>query len=179
MTIVILDRDGVINFDSPDYIKSPAEWIPIPGSIEAIRLLTTLDCRIYIATNQAGIGRGIFSLEALEEIHEKMLGEIEKIGGQLQGIYYCPHHPDERCECRKPEIGLLTKIANHSGHDLRNQPFVGDSLRDVQAASSMGCKPVLVRTGNGQQTLNQLVGEVDVYDDLLAFARSLTWIEKV
>ncbi len=173
MKIVILDRDGVINFDSPDYIKSTQEWIPIPGSIEAIRILSSHGFKIYIATNQAGVGRRIFTLNALKKIHGKMIDVIEKRGGRLQGIFYCPHHPDALCECRKPGIGLLKQIADHAGNNLENQPFVGDSLKDIQAARAMGCNPVLVKTGNGLQTLNSLEQTVDVYDDLLAFANTL------
>jgi len=147
MKIIILDRDGVINFDSADYIKSAAEWIPIPGSLEAIHLLTDHGYKIYIATNQAGIGRGILTLEALDGIHSKMTGLIEDQGGHVQGIFFCPHHPDELCECRKPGIGLLTRIADDSSANLWNQPFVGDSITDIMAASAMGCQPILVKTG--------------------------------
>jgi len=173
MKIIILDRDGVINFDSPDYIKSINEWHPIPGSIEAVRLLTQAGFSVYIVTNQAGIGRGIYSLTDLGAIHQKMLKVIESAGGKISAIYFCPHHPDDNCPCRKPGIGLLIQIAEHSDNSLIDQPFVGDSLKDIQAAKEMGCQPILVKTGNGAKTLQQLKGPIDVYDDLLSYTRSI------
>ena len=168
--IIILDRDGVINEDSADYIKTPSEWTPIPGSMEAIALLHQRGYKIYVATNQAGIARGKLSQISLQEIHEKMVRTIEKAGGKISGIQYCPHHPDEKCHCRKPEPGMLYKIAEETGAVLSGVPYVGDSLKDIQAAEAAGCRPVLVLTGNGAAT-HQIRTNLDhVYKDLLAFA---------
>ncbi|HIG42129.1 MAG: D-glycero-beta-D-manno-heptose 1,7-bisphosphate 7-phosphatase [bacterium] len=172
MKVVILDRDGVINVDSRDYIKSPDEWKPIPGSIEAISLLANNGIKVYVATNQAGVARGLFSSATLDAMHQKMHQLVRAAGGEIQGVFYCPHHPKDRCYCRKPNIGLLVQIADDFGESLSNQPFVGDSVKDIEAAKKMGCRPVLVKTGNGQDTLQTLGGSVECYDDLLSFARS-------
>jgi D-glycero-D-manno-heptose 1,7-bisphosphate phosphatase len=169
--IVILDRDGVINEDSPDYIKTPDEWIPIPGSMEAIALLHQKGFKIYVATNQAGIARGKFSVSSLQAIHEKMQHEVETAGGRISGIQYCPHHPDEKCQCRKPEPGMLYRITEESGAELSGAPYVGDSLKDIRAAETAGCKPVLVLTGNGLETHQVRPNLAHVYKDLLAFAK--------
>ena len=171
MKVVILDRDGVINVDSPDYIKSPDEWKPISGSIEAISLLSNNGVKVYIATNQAGVARGLFSSEALDAIHQKMHRLVQAAGGEIQGVFYCPHHPKDLCDCRKPNIGLLEQIADDFGESLKSQPFVGDSIKDIEAARKMGCRPILVKTGNGKDTLQTLGGSVECYDDLLSFAR--------
>jgi D-glycero-D-manno-heptose 1,7-bisphosphate phosphatase len=168
--IVILDRDGVINEDSSDYIKTPDEWIPIPGSLKAIALLHRKGFRIYVATNQAGIARGNLSVDSLQAIHEKMLQAVDEAGGKISGIQYCPHHPDEKCQCRKPEPGMLYKIAEESGIEISGAPYVGDSLKDIRAAEAAGCKPVLVLTGNGSETHQVRADLVHVYTDLLAFA---------
>ncbi len=151
--VVMLDRDGVINFDSPEYIKGPDEWIPIPGSIEAIAMLTRAGYRVYVATNQAGIGRGKLTEGTLSMIHDKMEGAIRTAGGALAGIVYCPHHPDDGCDCRKPKPGMLLEIGRAAGiKEWDRLAFVGDSLTDVLAARSAGCQPVLVLTGNGAVT---------------------------
>ena len=173
MKLVILDRDGVINVDSPDYIKTPEEWRPIPGSIEAISLLSNSGFAVYVATNQAGVARGLFSLQTLEAIHRKMLTLVEAAGGEIAGVFFCPHHPGDQCDCRKPNVGLLVQIANHYGGSLLSQPFVGDSTKDIEAAKKMRCHPVLVKTGNGEQTIKALTEPVDCYDDLLSFAKSV------
>ncbi|MBD3647324.1 MAG: D-glycero-beta-D-manno-heptose 1,7-bisphosphate 7-phosphatase [Pseudomonadales bacterium] len=172
--LVILDRDGVINHDSPDYIKSPDEWIPISGSIEAIARLSQAGYRIYLATNQAGVGRGLFSEETLHDIHDKLEQAVENAGGRIEAIFYCPHHPDDGCGCRKPAPGMLMDIAEHAGVDIRGQVYVGDSMKDIEAARAAGCKPVLVLTGNGAHTQRVLHGDVDIYDDLAAFAEHLS-----
>lgn len=171
--IVILDRDGVINFDSPDYIKSADEWRPIPGSLEAIAKLHKSGYRVYVATNQAGIARGKLSEVDLAAIHARMLAAVESAGGRIEGIQYCPHHPDERCGCRKPEPGMLHAIAEKAGVSIAGHPFVGDSLKDIRAAESAGCLPVLVRTGNGEETLRLHPDVTAVFDDLLSFVESL------
>lgn len=167
--LFILDRDGVINFESTEYIKSPDEWRAIPGSIDAIARLTKAGHQIVIATNQAGVGRKIFSLKALEKIHEKMLGEIEKLGGKIIKIYFCPHHPDDNCDCRKPKTGLFKQIFSDFKVNPADVISIGDSLRDLQAASTIGCQLVLVKTGNGETTLKELSHfnfDVKIFDDL-------------
>lgn len=171
--LVILDRDGVINFDSPDYIKSPDEWIPIPGSIEAIVQLYRHKFRVYVATNQAGIARGLFSEQDLQAIHAKMLATVEAAGGQIAGIEYCPHHPDAHCNCRKPAPGMLYAIQRASGLPLLGQPYVGDSLKDIRAAEAAGCEPILVLTGNGAETAKSGHTGAGVFDNLAAFAEYL------
>ncbi len=172
--VIILDRDGVINDDSPSYIKSPDEWRPIEGSLEAIAMLCRAGYRVYVATNQAGVGRGYFDLDTLHAIHARMQAAIEAHGGEIGGIFYCPHHPDDHCGCRKPEPGLLLEIAEHAGVDIRRQLYVGDSPKDIEAAKSAGCKPVLVLTGHGRETVGTLSEAVDVYESLFDFASRIT-----
>lgn len=175
MRLVVLDRDGVINYDSDAYIKSPAEWRPIPGSLEAIASLHRAGFTVTVATNQAGIARGLFDIAALEAIHKKMLAAVEAAGGALAGIFYCPHGPADHCDCRKPQPGLLHQIAARLGTRLENVPMVGDSWRDIEAARRVGARPILVRTGNGELTLQQqtLPGGVEAYADLAAAAAQL------
>jgi D-glycero-D-manno-heptose 1,7-bisphosphate phosphatase len=175
MRLVIVDRDGVINFESDAYIKSPAEWRPIPGSLEAIAALTQAGFTVVVATNQAGVGRGLFTLETLGAIHQKMREAVSAAGGKLDGIYFCPHHPDDNCDCRKPKPGLFHQIAEHYRLDLRDVPAVGDTLRDIQAARAVGARAILVRTGRGMQALEQLPDppDVEVYADLAAAAAQL------
>lgn len=169
--IVILDRDGVINQDSVDYIKSPEEWVAIPGSLEAIALLHQNQFRVFVATNQAGIGRGIYSEETLKQIHQKMCHQVEAVGGNIEGIVYCPHHPDDNCLCRKPKPGMLQQIAGYG--DIRHRPFVGDSPTDIEAALAANCNPILVLTGTGRQTARSIPPTVEQYPDLLAFTEHL------
>ncbi len=171
--LVILDRDGVINFDSPDYIKSADEWHPIPGSLEAIAELSRRGIKVWVATNQAGIARGRLTEAALKEIHSKMLNAVENTGGQINGIEYCPHHPDDHCSCRKPAPGMLVRIADQTGESLAAQYFVGDSLKDIRAAEAAGCKPVLVLTGNGEETHRMRPSLKHVYPDLASFVANL------
>jgi len=173
--IIVLDRDGVINIDSPDYIKTPEEWNPLPGSIEAIAKLTGSGYRIFIATNQSGIGRGLYTEATYREIEQKMLAMIEDGGGKIEGIFYCPHTPDDRCACRKPQPGLLYEIEKAIQRSLENVVFVGDSRRDLDAAETVGAKGVLVLTGNGRKTLEGLDEDhgFDVYDDLLGVTEAL------
>lgn len=150
---VILDRDGVINKDSKSYIKTPEEWEPISGSLEAIAVLKQHDFTVSIATNQSGIGRGYYDEPTLTAIHAKMHAMAEAAGGGIDHIAYCPHLPDEGCHCRKPLPGMLHTLEQTHGVPLRGTPFIGDSLRDLQAALTAGCQPVLVMTGNGSKTL--------------------------
>lgn len=145
--LVILDRDGVINYDSDAYIKTPEEWIPIPGSLEAITKLNHAGFKIAVATNQSGVGRGLFTETTLKAIHEKMQQALAQEGGHIDAIFYCPHTPAEQCSCRKPKPGLFYAIANHFNCSLTNVPVIGDSMRDIEAAIQVGCKPILVQTG--------------------------------
>ncbi|MFT5209574.1 MAG: D-glycero-D-manno-heptose 1,7-bisphosphate phosphatase [Flavobacterium sp.] len=171
MGIIILDRDGVINYDSVDYIKSTGEWQALPGSIEAIALLSKAGHKIYIASNQAGLARGLFNLNTLNLMHEKLSDLVDEAGGVIDGIFYCPHHPNDNCECRKPKIGLLEQISLHSGKSLIGVPFVGDSEKDIEAAIDMGCQPILVETGNGKITKANIDEKVPCFIDLLTFAQ--------
>ncbi len=178
MKWIILDRDGVINFDSDQYIKSVAEWKPIPGSIEAIADLCSAGYSVAIATNQSGISRGLFSLDDLEDIHSELNTLVEEAGGHVAGIFYCPHLPDDECTCRKPKTGLLEEIAKQFEIDLKGVPFVGDSEKDLQAGQNKGCLPILVCTGKGEKTRqiinnNAAYRDVSVYDDLSAYVKSL------
>lgn len=170
MRLVILDRDGVINFESDAYIKSPEEWQPIPGSLEAIARLHHSGFTVVVATNQAGVGHGLFDLAALDAIHNKMLAAVEAAGGKLAGISYCPHAPGDHCDCRKPKPGLLRQIEKKYGVTLKGVPAIGDSLRDLGAALSVGARAILVRTGNGEQTLKHLatLENIEIYTDLAA-----------
>ena len=163
MPLLVLDRDGVINEDSDDYIRSLADWHPVPGSIEAIARASQAGYRVAIATNQSGLSRGYFSLDDLEAIHQRLCELVESEGGSVAGIFYCPHLPDEGCDCRKPGIGLLQAIEKELGESPSGAWFVGDSLKDLQAARTYGCSPVLVTTGKGEGTAAQLAdSEVDL-----------------
>lgn len=175
MRLVILDRDGVINQDSDNYIKSPEEWFPLPGSLEAIVRLNQAGFTVAVATNQSGIGRGLYDLEALDAIHAKLRGLLAELGGHIDGIFFCPHTPDEHCDCRKPAPGLLRQISEHFGAPLLGVPMVGDALRDLQAARAVGASPMLVRTGKGMLTLEQDedLGDVPVFDNLTAAVDAL------
>lgn len=173
--LVILDRDGVINEDSPDFIRSPEAWRPIPGSLDAIGRLTHAGWRVAVATNQSGIARGLFDEDMLEAIHLRMRAAVESVGGVIEVIAYCPHGPDDFCSCRKPKPGLLHQIAVRTGLPIAAAPCVGDSLRDLIAAQTAGCSPVLVRTGKGRETEAGLGNWiVPVFDDLQTFVRDLT-----
>lgn len=168
MKLIILDRDGVINFDSAQFIKSPDEWKPIPGSLEAIARLTREGWRVVVATNQSGLARGLFEMTTLNAIHAKMHKAVAQAGGRIEAVFYCPHAADTNCDCRKPKPGLFDEIAARYGRDLSGVPAVGDSLRDLQAAMGVGAKPILVRTGKGEKTLaaGGLPANTPVYADL-------------
>ena len=152
MKLVILDRDGVINFDSDQFIKNPAEWKPIPGSLEAIARLNHMGYRVVIASNQSGVGRGLFDMGMLNAINEKMYRALMHVGGRVDALFYCPHAADSNCECRKPKPGMLVDISQRFNVDLAGVPAVGDSLRDLQAAQAVGAQPMLVLTGKGKKT---------------------------
>ncbi len=167
--LIILDRDGVINYDSKDYIKSPDEWRAIDGSLEAIKKLTTAGFTVIVATNQAGIGRGLFSEDSLHAIHTFMQQEIEKAGGKITDIFYCPHHPDDNCKCRKPKPGMLLEIADKYQIDINKICMVGDSPKDVAAAKACGAKPKYVLTSIHHKQLSKDDQDVPVFSNLLAF----------
>ena len=174
--LVVLDRDGVINHDSDAFIKSAADWRPIDGSAAAIGRLTRAGYTVAVATNQSGIGRGLLSNADLTSIHEKMRRQAERAGGRIDRIVYCPHLPDEDCECRKPKPGLLEQLAAHYCVSLQGVPVIGDSERDLLAAAAVGARPLLVLTGNGRQTHAARVAAgmpVEAYDDLASAVVSL------
>lgn len=174
--LVILDRDGVVNHDSEEFIKSPAEWRPIDGSIEAIARLSTAGFTVAIASNQSGLARKLLDRPTLEAIHDKLRKAVRGAGGDLGRIAYCPHHPDDGCDCRKPKPGLLKALARHYGVSLTHVPVIGDSLRDIDAALAVGARPVLVLTGNGVATRDALDKEgraVETYADLAQAADEL------
>lgn len=173
MRLIVLDRDGVINHDDPDHIRSAKAWRPIDGSLEAIARFTHAGWRVVVASNQSGIGRGLFGYGELFAIHDKMLRMAAELGGRIDGVFFCPHAPDTGCACRKPEPGLYRQIAERLGTDLKDVPAVGDAWRDLQAARAGGAIPVLVRTGNGRDTEARYRGEladVAIHDDLAAAA---------
>lgn len=153
MKLIILDRDGVINHDSPDFIKSPAEWIPIPGSLEAIARLNQAGYRVVIATNQSGIARQLFDIATLNAIHQKLHTLAQQAGAEIEAIFFCPHAAADHCDCRKPKPGMFAEIAKRYQVSLKGVPTVGDSLRDLQAGFVSGCVPYLVLTGKGKKTL--------------------------
>ena len=163
MRLVILDRDGVINQESPDFIKTPEEWIPIKGSLEAIAQLSQAGYDVVVLTNQSGVGRGLLSADMLGQIHVRMIDYVQQLGGKIQSVLFCPHRPDEGCTCRKPGTGMYDELAERLKTSFAGVYSVGDSLRDLQAAHSAGASPVLVRTGNGRKTL-QLLNEGDSAD---------------
>jgi D-glycero-D-manno-heptose 1,7-bisphosphate phosphatase len=183
MNLIILDRDGTINEDRDDYVKSAEEWVPIPGALEAIARLNQAGWNTVIATNQSGLGRGLFDMAALNAMHAKMNTMLAKLGGRIDAVFFCPHIPDEPCECRKPMPGLFVQIGERFSADLSTVPVVGDSLRDLQAGVAVGCRPHLVRTGKGRLTeaahVEQWVPDTQVHDDLPAFAEYLIQQERV
>ena len=175
MRLVILDRDGVINEDSDAYVKSISEWRPLQGSLEAIARLNHAGWRVVVATNQSGIARGLFGMEQLNAIHQRLHAELARLGGQLEGVYFCPHGPEDGCACRKPLPGLLLEIGVRHAVEMSGVPAIGDSLRDLEAARAVGAVPILVRTGKGVEAEQQLPREwnVSVYDDLAAAVAAL------
>ena len=175
MKLAILDRDGVINFDSDLYIKSPAEWRPIPGSIEAIARLNQGGFRVAVATNQSGIGRGLFDMATLNAINDKMMEMVFRHGGRIDALFFCPHTAAEECSCRKPRTGMLEEIGARFHADLKGVPCVGDSLKDVQAAESVGAQPILVLTGKGRRSQEEggLPRKTLVFEDLAEASRHI------
>ncbi|MFZ2298547.1 MAG: D-glycero-beta-D-manno-heptose-1,7-bisphosphate 7-phosphatase [Burkholderiales bacterium RIFCSPLOWO2_12_FULL_64_99] len=177
MKLVILDRDGTINHEREDYIKSPEEWVPLPGALEAIARLNHAGWHVVVATNQSGIGRGLFDMVALNAMHAKMNQLLAKLGGRVEAVFFCPHTPEDHCTCRKPMPGLFQTIGQRFGRSLDGVPMVGDLPRDVLAAQSVGCEPHLVRTGQAAtmpeaelHTLRQQVAGLTIHPNLSAFA---------
>ncbi|WP_126452045.1 D-glycero-beta-D-manno-heptose 1,7-bisphosphate 7-phosphatase [Sulfuriflexus mobilis] len=175
MRLVILDRDGVINEDSDEFIKSPDEWIPIPGSLEAIAQLSNAGWRVVVASNQSGLSRKLFDIDTLNAIHDKMYSMVNEYGGVIDAVFFCPHAPKDHCDCRKPKPGMLEQISQRLRIELNGVPVIGDSLRDLQAAQAVNAQPVLVRTGKGTETLYKGEGleGVPVYCDLKQAANAL------
>lgn len=174
--MVVIDRDGVINQDSPEFVKSADEWLPLPGSIDAIAALSKAGFRVAVASNQSGLARGLFDERALAGMHEKMHALVSDAGGYIDHIAYCPHGPDDGCDCRKPLPGLLHQIAERFAQDMTGVAVVGDSLRDLEAASAAAARPILVRSGNGEKTAAALpaaLADIEIFDDLAAVAAAL------
>jgi D-glycero-D-manno-heptose 1,7-bisphosphate phosphatase len=174
--LIILDRDGVINQDSDLYIKSPDEWVPIPGSLEAIARLNQWGWRVVVCTNQSGIGRGLFGMDTINAIHDKMIKAASHVGATIDAIFFCPHTNADNCDCRKPKPGMLKEIAARYNMDLAGVPVIGDSLRDLQAAVAVGAAPILVLTGKGKKTQADpaLPEGTPVFADLAAAVKKLT-----
>lgn len=171
---LLVDRDGVINADSPEYIRGPAEWIPIPGSIEALARISRAGWLVGVCTNQSGLARGLLTTDDLRAIHDELKARVSALGGQIDGIFVCPHAPEADCACRKPRPGLLQQAADTLGFDLGATPLIGDSARDLEAARAAGARPILVRTGNGLTTeANEWDADLLVYPDLAAAVAEL------
>jgi len=173
--LIVLDRDGVINADSPEFVTSPEALEPLPGSLRAISALPQAGYRVVVASNQSGLARGHLDPAALNAINARLAREVAEQGGLIEAFFFCPHHPDEGCDCRKPRDGLLREISRRLHLPLEGAPVVGDSLRDLEAARSCGARPVLVLTGNGRQTQAQCADwpELEVHEDLAAFTAHL------
>lgn len=179
--LIILDRDGVINEDSVEFVRSSQDWKPIAGSLEAIARFSHAGYRVVVATNQSGIGRGLFDFDDLASMHDKMHRLLGELGGRIDGVFFCPHTPEAKCACRKPAAGLFQDIGKRLGISLSGVIAVGDSARDLEAARAVGARPVLVRTGSGTRVERE--GETDlsdtpVYDNLAAVADSIL-VEKI
>lgn len=182
MRLIILDRDGTINEDSAEFVKSPSEWRPLPGALEAIARLNHAGWHVVVATNQSGLGRGLFDVASLNAMHAKMHSMLAAVGGRIDGIFYCPHAPDEGCRCRKPEPGLFEQIAERYGMELTGVPAVGDSQRDLVAAVAAGCEPHLVLTGKAESFRDRPLPEgypaqTMLHEDLAAFADYLIGLD--
>lgn len=177
MKLIILDRDGVINQDRDDFVKSVDEWIPIEGSMDAIAFLTQAGYTITVATNQSGLARKYFTMQTLNEMHSKMHKLVQQAGGEISGIWFCPHMSEHNCHCRKPKSGMILDILERFQAEANETWLVGDSLRDLEAIANAGGKPVLVKTGKGMKTLEKeaekLPNNTLIFDNLLAFSQYL------
>jgi D-glycero-D-manno-heptose 1,7-bisphosphate phosphatase len=177
MKLVVLDRDGTLNEDRDDFIKSADEWVPLPGALEAVAQLNHAGWHVVLATNQSGLGRGLFDMATMNAVQAKLNQLLTRLGGRIDAVFFCPHVPDDGCDCRKPLPGLFRQIGERFGVDMKGVPVVGDSLRDLQAGAAVGCEPHLVRTGKSarlsddevQALAAQVPGTV-VHADLAAFA---------
>jgi D-glycero-D-manno-heptose 1,7-bisphosphate phosphatase len=183
MKLIILDRDGTINEDRDDYVKSPDDWVPIAGSLEAIAQLNQAGWHVVVASNQAGLGRGLFDMAALNAIHARMHKRLAAVGGRIDAVFFCPHAPEDQCRCRKPAPGLFEQIGERFNVELENVPAVGDSLRDVQAGAMAGCIPHLVLTGKaaelrGHPLPTTYPEPTQVHENLAAFAQYLLAIRR-
>ena len=183
--LIILDRDGTINEDRDDFVKSPEEWVPIPGALEAIARLNHAGWHTVVATNQSGLGRGLFDMATLNAMHVKMNQLLAKQGGRIDAVFFCPHTPEDGCSCRKPLPGLFEQIGERFGVELQQVPVVGDGLRDLQAGVAVGCRPHLVRTGKGAALQDAQIEEIRaelpgtlVHKDLAAFAEHMIRVER-
>jgi D-glycero-D-manno-heptose 1,7-bisphosphate phosphatase len=176
MKLVILDRDGVINYDSAAFIKTPDEWKPIPGSVEAIAHLTQAGYRVVVATNQSGIGRGLLDMGALNAINDKMCKAVSHAGGRIDAMFFCPHANTDNCSCRKPATGMFQEISERFGIDLIGVPAIGDSMRDLRTAAAVGAMPILVLTGKGKKTRAEggLPENTKIFSNLSAAVDALT-----
>ncbi len=186
MKLVILDRDGTINEDRDDFVKSPEEWVPLPGALEAIARLNHAGWHTVLATNQSGLGRGLFDMASLNAMHARMNQLLTKQGGRIDAVFFCPHVPEDQCECRKPLPGLMLLIGERYGVTLRDVPFVGDSLRDLQAGAAAGCPTHFVRTGKAAALTDAEVAAIvakvpgtQVHADLSAFADAIIQQERI
>ena len=180
MALVILDRDGVINCNSRHHIKSPDAWKAIPGSLEAIARLSRAEFRVVVATNQSGIGRGLFDISTLNRIHQKMITQAQEKGGKIDAIFFCPHTPEAFCSCRKPNPGLLFEVSKRLRIPLSGVPFVGDSISDLCAAQAAGAQPVLVKTGNGLNAYTELMKKTkNDFDDVAIFTSLATFVDSL
>lgn len=177
MRLLILDRDGVINKDSARFIKSPAEWIPLPGSLEAIARANQLGFTVVVISNQSGLARGLFDIGVLNKIHARMHEELARFGGHIEAVFFCPHSPDDDCSCRKPRPGLLLDLARRLNADLKTSTFIGDRESDMVAAETVGARKVLVKSGRGAETADRLDGSSDITirDDL---ADAVEWLAR-
>ena len=176
MKLIILDRDGVINYDSDAFIKTPDEWKPIPGSLEAIAHLTQAGYRVVIATNQSGISRGLLDMVTLNAINDKMCKAVNQVGGRIDAMFFCPHADSDKCNCRKPATGMFKEISDRFGLELNGVPAIGDSLRDLQAAAEVGAIPILVLSGKGKKTRAKggLPENTRIFSNLSAAVDALT-----
>jgi len=166
-SLVLLDRDGVINVERSDYVRRASEWVALPGSLEAIARLSLSGARVVVVTNQSGLARGLFSETDLERVHRKMVEALRSIDGAIEGIFYCPHHPDANCPCRKPRPGLIHQAEQACGISAKGAPMVGDRLSDLEAAQAAGCRPILVRTGQGEAQVEEATRRgIPVFDSL-------------
>jgi D-glycero-D-manno-heptose 1,7-bisphosphate phosphatase len=158
--LVILGRDGILNVYREDHVKAPDEWEPVPGALEAVARLNHAGWHTVVATNQAGIGRGMIDMASINAVHQRMMQRLHEVGGRLDAVFFCPHTPEDNCECRKPKPGLMKQIAQRYGIELRTVPMVADTLRDLQAASAAGCEPHLVRSGRAAALTDKQVVEI-------------------